>query len=101
MYLLLVSSVLGLALGAFYLGVVIVMAHPSWMTLLLGLGLVATGISLIIFAIKFKLQRKQSTIVRGWLELKKEDQPVLFDFLDKLTQETKTAFPRKSISRPK
>jgi Zn-dependent protease with chaperone function len=91
-FILLLAATAAFATGAFFAGVAIMTAFPSWITFLLGTGIIIAGCSLVFFVIKFAFTRDiedDSHLV----EINKEEQPRLFDFLKKLTDETGTAFP--------
>ena len=87
----LVASVLGwIALVSF---------KPNILTLAAGFGLVSVGVMLFIFLLKFVFSRtKDENPLRK--EIKEEEQPKLFAFLKKLSEETNTPMPRKIFVSP-
>ena len=98
-YLLLVIASVGLAIGCFYAGIAIIIAMPKIITLLLGIGLIAVGVSVFFFLIKFIFAvSKNENPAR--IEIKEKDQPRLFAFIRKLTADTKTPFPKKIYVSP-
>src|SRR3954462_6240231 len=93
-YILLLVAAIGIAIGLFYLGIAIIIAIPRMITLVLGVGLMGVGVSVIFFLIKFIFA--VSKVDRGsMIEIKEKDQPQLFAFIRKLTEESKTPFPKK------
>jgi Zn-dependent protease with chaperone function len=98
-YIALMVAIFALAIGAGYLGIFVIIAHPAWLTLLLGAGIIATGISLIYFIIKFigTVAKRNNT---GSIQIYQEDHPALFEFLEKVASETGTVFPKKVFISP-
>lgn len=93
-YILLLLTATGLAIGCFYLGIKIIIAMPKFITLVAGLGLMAVGFSVILFLIKFIFAVSKNENASRALVTEVE-QPELFRFIRKLTDETKTPFPKK------
>lgn len=98
-YLLLVIASVGLAVGCFYLGIVIIAALPRLLTIILGLGLIATGASVIFFLIKFIFAVSKNENPNR-IEVKESEQPRLFAFIRELTRQTNTRFPKKIFISP-
>ncbi|HVI47831.1 MAG TPA: M48 family metalloprotease [Chitinophaga sp.] len=93
-YLLLVVAAVALAVCCVYAGGWLIIILPKFITLLLGLGLMALGVSVIIFLVKFIFAvSKNENDSR--IEITEEQQPQLFAFIRRLSEETKTTFPRK------
>src|SRR5690349_16722616 len=98
-FLVLLAAVTALAVGAFFLGITIIASLMSFMSIVLGLGVIVAGGSLLFFVIKFAFTSDKED--RSHLiEIKREDQPRLFDFLEKLTDEIGTSFPHKVYLSP-
>lgn len=98
-YLLLVIAAAGLAIGCFYAGFYVMYGLSSFAGLMLGLGVMALGVSVIFFLIKFIFAiSKNENDAR--IEITEAEQPELFAFIRKLTDETKTPFPRKIFLSP-
>lgn len=98
-YLLLVIASVGLAIACFYMGIAIIVALPRLLTIILGLGLIAVGGSVIFFLIKFIFAVSKNENP-GRIEVKESDQPRLFAFIRELTQQTNTQFPKKIFISP-
>lgn len=93
-YVLLLLAATVLAVSCFYFGITIIIAVPKFLTLVLGFGLIAVGISLLFFLIKFIFSvSKNENAARALVT--EEEQPDLFAFIRKVTEETKTPFPKK------
>ena len=98
-YLLLIVAAVALAIACCYLGIMLIVALPKLFTLIAGLGLVAVGISVIFFLIKFIFAvSKNENPYR--LEITPQEQPGLFAFIKTLSNETKTRFPKKIFISP-
>ena len=98
-YLILVilSAVLMVASG--WAGITIISFNPNFITLGVGIGIIALGGMFFIFLVKFIFSRtKNDNPLR--MELKKENHPDLFQFIQALTNDTKTKFPKKIFVSP-
>lgn len=93
-YIALVIGAILLSIGCFYLGYAIIVAMPKFITLAIGLGLVAVGLSLVFFLIKFIFAKRTSDNSQR-VALTETEQPRLFAFIRELTKETQTPFPKK------
>ncbi|MCC6286419.1 MAG: M48 family metalloprotease [Chitinophagaceae bacterium] len=98
-YLLLVAASIALAVGCFYAGIAIIIALPKLITIILGLGLIAVGGSVIFFLIKFIFAVSKNENP-GRVEIKEAEQPRLFALIRELTQQTNTLFPKKIFLSP-
>jgi len=98
-YLLLVLAAIGLAIACFYLGIWIIFAMPRFITLLIGVGLMGVGISVIVFLVKFIFAVSKDENP-GRVEVTEQEQPQLFAFIRRLTTETNTPFPKKIYVSP-
>lgn len=93
-YITLLVLAIGLTLLCGYLGVSIIAAHPSFITLILGAGIASVGIFILIFLIKFIF--KTHKVDRSHLiEITKNDEPLLFQFIQDIVEEVQTDFPKK------
>lgn len=93
-YLLLVIAALGLAVACFYIGAMLIVHLPRIYTILIGLGMMALGLSVVFFLIKFIFSVSKNENASR-VEIKEQDQPQLFDFIRTLSKETRTPFPKK------
>ncbi|MEO7311258.1 MAG: M48 family metallopeptidase [Chitinophagaceae bacterium] len=98
-YILLVLAACGLAVACFYLGFNLIIFSPRFITIMLGLGLMALGISVVFFLIKFIFAVSKSEN-KSRVALKERDQPALFAFIKRLTAETNTPLPKKIFISP-
>jgi Zn-dependent protease with chaperone function len=83
------------SVGAFF----IVALRVSWITIVIGLGLVALGVMFFIFTIKF-IFATTNEYEPLEIQIYEKDQPMLFDFIRKLSKEVGTDFPRKIFLVP-
>lgn len=93
-YVLLFVSVIALATGACLLGYAILSIGQSFMILLCGGAIIIAGLMLIYFVIKFMFKRTPVSF-DGMLEVSRTEQPELFNFIDRLTEETGASKPKK------
>lgn len=98
-YMLLVTTAIALAIACCYMGIKLIVLMPRFITLIAGLGLVAVGVSVIFFLVKFLFAVSKNENPNR-IELKEADQPELFAFIRRLSQETKTPFPKKIFISP-
>jgi Zn-dependent protease with chaperone function len=98
-YVLLICLAIILAILTVYGGVALILAAPKFLTLMIGVGLIGLGIMVLFFLVKFifavsKFDHSNS------IEIKEADQPALFAFIRKLSEETQTSFPKKIYISP-
>ena len=98
-YILLVLASIALAIACFYAGVWVIISFPRFITIMLGVGAMCLGVSVIFFLIKFIFAvSKDENPSR--VQITQEDQPMVFAFVRKLTEETNTPFPKKIFVSP-
>jgi Zn-dependent protease with chaperone function len=98
-YLILVIAAVGLAIACCWLGIALIIALPKFLTLMVGLGLMGVGISVIVFLFKFIFAVAKDENSRR-VAVTEEEQPRLFAFIRRLTEETQTPFPQKIYISP-
>jgi len=98
-YLLMVMLSIILAIACVYGGLMLIVHVPRVITLLIGIGLMGLGVMVFVFLIKFifAVNRYDRS---GIIEIKKSDEPVLFDFIKQLSHDTQTRFPKKIYLSP-
>jgi Zn-dependent protease with chaperone function len=98
-YILLVLAAIALAIACGYLGILVISNMTNIFAILLGVGIIAVGISVIVFLVKFlfAVARDENS---GRVEISEAEQPRLFAFIRQLTQETHTPFPKKIFVSP-
>lgn len=94
---LLIAGVL-FAIACVLTGITLMSAYIHWLTMLLGAGLIGLGLMVVYFLIKFLFATKKNES-RG-LEVFESDQPMLFDFVRRVSEETKTDFPKHIYLTP-
>jgi Zn-dependent protease with chaperone function len=98
-YIVLLGIGVALAIACCYAGISLVIFLPKFITILLGLGLVALGISVLFFLVKFVFTvSKDENPAR--VEITEDEQPQLFAFIRRLTEDTNTRFPGKIFISP-
>lgn len=98
-YILLLALGVLLAVVLCSAGIWIMMTFPKLITLAGGLGLIAVGLSVLYFLIKFifAVSRDENP---GRIAVTEEEQPRLFAFIRRLTRDTNTQFPKKIFLSP-
>lgn len=98
-YILLIVAAIVLAIACCYIGIKIMTAVANFMALIAGLGLIALGISVIFFLVKFMFAVTKN-VNPSRIQITKEEQPELFEFIKRLSVETKTPFPKRIFISP-
>lgn len=93
-YVLLIGFAIGLTILSGYAGIMLIAAKPMIITFMIGAGLVSIGILILIFLIKF-LFMKHLVDRSHLIEITKEQEPKLFEFINEIVKEVKTDFPKK------
>ena len=98
-YLILVAAAVVLAIVFCWGGVSLIMSFTNFLGLLFGLGMIAAGISVFIFLVKFIFSvTKDENSLR--VEVTEKEQPQLFAVIRELTTATGTKFPKKIFFSP-
>lgn len=93
-YIVLLLFVIGLAFAFGAFGVLVMEAKLGFLTLALGIALIGSGLLLVYFIIKF-LFKRSVTDYSGMIEIYREDQPQLYNFIEQLTTEAAAPFPKR------
>ncbi|HYC84217.1 MAG TPA: M48 family metalloprotease [Chryseosolibacter sp.] len=93
-YFLLVAAAIGLAISLAWAGVWLMDFLRGWLMILVGIGLIGTGLMVLFFLFKF-IFKSHRVDKSAMTEITEKEQPVLFDFLRRLAAETKTPFPKR------
>lgn len=93
-YLFLFIAVLGLSVLCVYGGVMLILAKPSFITLMLGGGMVGLAFFVFYFIIKFLFSRNKVDR-SALLEVSATEEPALFEFIRETAAETGTPLPKK------
>lgn len=93
-YLVLFTLALGLTAACIYAGIQLTINFPRLITILLGIGIASLGLIVIFFLFKFifashKMDRSHL------VEIKRDQEPRLFQLIDELVKEVGTKFPKK------
>jgi Zn-dependent protease with chaperone function len=91
-YILLLISATAIAAALGWLGVAMMTAVGNFIVLVLGIGLILCGLMLIFFLVKFIFTKSQKKIP-GY-EITENEQPELFAFIRKVTDEVGTSYPK-------
>ncbi len=93
-YLLLIVGAIALTILFGYIGLFVIAASPSFLTIVLGVGIISIGLLIFIFLIKF-LFTKHVTDRSHLVEIKRTDEPKLFALVEEIVKEVNTDFPKK------
>ena len=98
-YLILAVAALGLTALCVLGGLTLIMAFPRLITIILGVGLAAMGGLILIFLLKFIFSSNKAD--RSHLiEIKKADEPKIFEVIEEIVKEVGTRFPKKVYLSP-
>ncbi len=93
-------AIFAFSLVLIYYGVIlagiIVSTSINWITILLALGVLLVVGMFFVFLVKFFFKFKSDEDT-SMVEIFKEDQPKLFEFIAKVCEETKAPFPKKIV----
>ncbi len=93
-YITMLVLALGLTVLCVYGGLMLILSFPRFITIALGAGLASLGVLIMIFLLKFMF--KAHKIDRSHLvEIKREDEPKLFEMIDDVVHKVDTHFPKK------
>ena len=95
-YILMVLLSLALCAGCVYAGIGLMFALGHWIGILAGLGIIGIGVMVFIFLVKFIFSVKKVDESK-MVVISENEQPELFDFIRRLTQDTQTQFPKKIV----
>ncbi|MBD1364062.1 M48 family metallopeptidase [Mucilaginibacter sp. ZT4R22] len=87
-----ITVCLAIAFGALGIGIISLKVH--WLTIMVGLGLIGSGLMLIFFVIKF-LFKKNHEDRSDLMEITAAEQPNLFAFINKITEEANAPAPKR------
>jgi len=93
-YLVLLILSIGITILFGYVGILAIINYPNVFTVGLGLGLIACGLTILFFLIKF-IFASYKTDTSDLIEVKESEQPELFAMIHELVNEIKTDFPNK------
>jgi Zn-dependent protease with chaperone function len=93
-YLALVALAAALMAASVYLGILIILLKPSFITLALGLGLAGMGVFVLFFLVKF-IFKKHVTDRSHLVEIHREQHPELFAMIQSIVDKVQTSFPKK------
>ncbi len=93
-YLLLVLMATALMALCLWAGLALILLRPSFITIVVGLGIAVMGIFVMIFLIKF-IFKKHVSDRSHLIEVTSETQPELYKQIESIVQEVKTDFPKR------
>ena len=93
-YLILIALAVGLTAASIAGGIFIILASPAFITLVLGVGMASLGSLILIFLLKF-LFTSNKYDRSHLIEVTRAEEPALFDMIDDIVEQVKTAKPKK------
>lgn len=98
-YIVLVAFAITLTIVCGYIGFKIITLKPNFLTLVLGAGLAIMGVLVLIFLFTF-IFKKQKRDLSHLMEISPEEEPKLFELINKITEEVHTSYPKKVYLSP-
>ena len=98
-YAVLVALAIGLLIGSIYAGIAIIEVKIGFITLAASTGIMVLGIMFFLFLFKFIFTSNKDENPNR-LQVTKQQHPELFEFIEQLTQDTQTKFPKKIFLSP-
>ncbi|MFN3753837.1 M48 family metalloprotease [Flavobacterium sp.] len=98
-YLLLFLLAVGIFVGCGYAAIALIAAKPSFITLMLGLGIIGAGFFILYFMVKF-LFAKNTSDYSYLTEINLTEEPELYKMIQELVEEIGTDFPNKIYISP-
>jgi Zn-dependent protease with chaperone function/DNA-directed RNA polymerase subunit M/transcription elongation factor TFIIS len=98
-YLLLVGVCAALAMGAGFVGFLLISERPSFFTIMIYLGLIGMGLMVVAFLLKFLFARSTPDESMT-IEITESDEPQLVDFVRKIAAEAAAPVPKRIILGP-
>jgi Zn-dependent protease with chaperone function len=93
-YLLLLVLAIGIFVGSGYIALAMIKAAPSFLTLMLGIGIVGVGFFILFFMVKF-LFTKHKTDYSHLTEISLDNETELHQMIQELVEEIGTDFPKR------
>jgi len=93
-YILLLVLAIGLTIGFTLFGLFIFASKPMFLTGVLCLGLIASGLTILFFLLKFVFAQTK-TDTSHLTAITAQDEPRLFALIDEIVNEVDTSFPKK------
>ncbi|HEX8545815.1 MAG TPA: M48 family metallopeptidase [Cytophagaceae bacterium] len=94
LYLSLVALAIGLTALCVIGGILIIAIKAMWITVALGIGLASLGFFILFFLLKFLFTKHKADRSQLY-ELKKEDEPRMYGFIEDVVKEVGTDLPKK------
>jgi len=98
-YILLIVFSTVLAAIVSYLGIQLILLKPTFVTIMLGIGLIGLGVMVLFFLVKFIFTSRRVDR-SGLFEINKSEFPELFSFIRKLARETRAPLPKRIYLSP-
>lgn len=93
-YIVLILLSVGLAAAVSWLGIMLIILKPMFLTLMIGLGMIGLGLMVIYFLFKFIFSIKRVDR-SGFIEINRKDFPEIYSFIERLAKETQSPLPKK------
>lgn len=95
---LLLSSIL-LTIGAVFVGISLITTKPSFITIIVGAGIVIPSVLIFLFIIKFIFKTNKKDM-SSLIEITEKDQPKLFQMIHEIVGKVGTSLPKKVYFAP-
>ncbi|WP_340203488.1 M48 family metalloprotease [Ascidiimonas sp. W6] len=98
-YVLLLGLAIALTALCAYWGIQMIIGRPSFITMVLGFGLVAFGLIILFFLVKFAFKSNKIDYTM-LIQVRRKEQPALFALIDEIVVAVGTDFPKKVYLSP-
>lgn len=98
-YLILIAFSVALAIACIYAGFFVILNSGHIIGIVAGVGIMSIGVMVFIFLVKFIFSVKKFDEA-GSIVVTAKEQPQLFNFIQQLTSDTQTQFPKKIVLSP-
>lgn len=98
-YFLLLAFAIGIAITSGYAAIFAITQHPSFITLMLGIGLIGVGFFILFFMVKFLFAKSKSDYSH-LTEINIKEEPELYKMIQELVDEIGTDFPKRIYISP-
>ncbi len=93
-YIVILAIAVGLTALCVYIGLIMITGHPSFITLVLGIGIASMGFLILFFVLKFMFSSHKADRSH-WHEISASDEPELFRLIEEIVKEVGTTFPKR------
>ncbi|UTW66924.1 M48 family metalloprotease [bacterium SCSIO 12643] len=98
-YIAILLFAIGLTIGSFYVGLILILKIPNLFTVFIGIGFASLGILILVFILKFVFKSHKIDLSH-LIEINRKDEPELFEMIEDIVKTVDTDFPKKIYLSP-